>query len=82
MLTLSSREKYKYVCGSSNPDVFKEMRKIVLHYAHEHPEFYTKKLQHGREYHGLSVLLTAEEQRNIRREINWIGVPEGARVGL
>ena len=82
MLTLSSREKYKYVCGSSNPDVFKEMCRIVLHYAHEHPQFYMKKLQHEREYHGLSVLLTAEEQRNIRREIKWIGVPEGARVGL
>lgn len=80
MLTLSSREKYKYVCGSSNPDVFKEIRRIVLYYAHEHPKFYAKKLQHGRVYNGLSVLLTAEEQRNIRREIKWIGVPESCRV--
>lgn len=74
--------KQLYVCGSSNPDVFKEMRRIVLHYAHEHPTFYAKKLQHGREYNGLSVLLTPEEQENIRREIKWIGVPESCRVEL
>lgn len=81
MLTVNS-EKHKYVCGSANPDKFKEMSRIVYHYAHSTPKHYTKKFQHGKIYHALEVMLTKDEEMTVRQEISWIGVPESCRRRL
>ena len=77
---MTDLKKTKYVCGSSKPDIFKEMRRIVLHYAHEHPEYHSKNYKDGRVYQALSVLLSPEEEQLVRRDISLIGTPESRRI--
>lgn len=76
---MNCKEKSRYICGSSNPERFKQMQKIIMHYAHEHPEFHKKEWGDGKIYQSISVYLTPEEEKTIRQEISWIGVPESER---
>ena len=73
-------KKTWYVCGSKKPDIFNKMQSIVLHYAHEHPRYFTKTYKNGQVYQALSVLLTFEEQEAVRKDISWIGIPESCRM--
>lgn len=81
-MVVDTNTKNRYICGSTDPDKFKEMCKIVYHYSHETPTFYKKRLLNNKLYQALSVMVTKAEEELIRQEIKWIGVPEGVRVEL
>jgi hypothetical protein len=74
--------KHRYICGTHNSYRFKEISRIIHHYAHETPKYFVRRLHNNRVYQALSVMLTEEEERLIRRDISMIGVPEGVRVEL
>ena len=80
-LEIAEREviRHKYICGSTNPDKFKEMKRIVYHYAKCTPGIVEKKLKNGKVYYGIIAMLTLDEQDKIRQEISWIGIPESLR---
>lgn len=79
MLEANTNTKFNYICGSTNEDRFKEMRRIVFQNTHETPKFMKRKLNNGKIWNGISVLLSLKEQEIVRREINWIGVPQNLR---